>query len=85
MSFSLWKILYGVSDYQDFQSDGAGSDADSFLPMLLMLRLLILRLMILMMIMVAKVWEGELGADRQCPTGRVFQYRVGSGIGKNTG
>ena len=25
------------------------------------------------------------GGPEQCPTGRVFQYRVGSGIGKNTG
>ena len=23
--------------------------------------------------------------DKQCPAGRVFQYRVGSGIGQNTG
>ena len=35
-----------------------------------------------------QVGEGDDDGDDdgdQCPTGRVFQYRVGSGIGKNTG
>ena len=29
--------------------------------------------------------EDDDDDDEQCPTGSVFQYRVGSGIGKNTG